>query len=219
MLLLAEWGVTPRTHLLRVVTGKDNCLWGRLGGIYTDQADRQLLDTVSLHSAQWDNTGGRRSCSIVSSFLSLLEVKGINFLENFYRLLWWDNDVTPWWPTVELRPEYRRGGHCVDQTNNFVFMMILKKKLFIYWTELDSKLKKIRFLKNEILIIRPIQIELHYSQESLISPKEFLFKWNLGKISLNRHNPFDRERLRLEFKRELEEWVTSVGYRSVKTCV
>ena len=77
--------VTPGTHLLRVVTGKDNCLSGRLVGIYTDQADRQLLATVlvTLHSAQWSNTGGRRSCSSVSSFLSLLEVKGIYFLENF----------------------------------------------------------------------------------------------------------------------------------------
>ena len=65
------------------MTGKDNCLSGRLGGIYTDQADRQLLAIVSLHSVQWANTGGRRSCSSVSSFLSLLEVKGIYFLENF----------------------------------------------------------------------------------------------------------------------------------------
>ena len=64
-------------------------------------------------------------------------------------------------------------------------MMILKKKNeIIYWNELDSKPKKIKFEKNEGLIIRLIQIELHYSQESLISPKEFLFKWNLGKMSL-----------------------------------
>ena len=148
MLLLAEWRVTAGTHLLRVVTGKDNWLWGRTGGIYTDQADRQLLDTVSLHSVQWANTGGRRSCSIVSSFLSLREVKGINFLDNFYRLLWWDNDVTPWWPTVELRPEYRRrGGHCVDQTNNFVFMMTLKKKYLFIEPNLIQNQKRLNFKK------------------------------------------------------------------------
>ena len=156
------------------------------------------------------------NCLLIPQFI---RSEGYKFPRKFLQTFMMRRWCNPKWPTVELRPEYRRGGHCVDQTNNFVFMMILKKKIFIYWTELDSKLKKIRFLKNEILIIRPIQIELHYSQESLISPKEFLFKWNLGKISLNRHNPFDRERLRLEFKRELEEWVTSVGYRSVKTCV